>query len=288
MTKTGFLGPKLKLERAWHHIGDLANIVHAYRKSAEVTFGPYDPATRTRVIRFSPANMDEASCILGDAIHNLRAAMDLLVCGVAKLKSASSKDLLYPFAIDEPRMEARIVKMNLSKIDPALADLIRSTRPYRGGNDILRALHELDIKDKHELLVPVYLVTLALQDENQFMTEAIRDAMVGRNGFSEPVDPTGEIRSAKNIVSLVRDGRLELVSVMGAAPYLVEYRDGDVADMASDRDPSEFLDVTNQLFSLRFDNDAPHYAAQGVLETLNLLACEVGGVVDQFDATYFR
>jgi len=38
-------------------------------------------------------------------------------------------------------------------------DALRALRPYRGGNDGLCALHELDLIDKHRLIIPVIEVT---------------------------------------------------------------------------------------------------------------------------------
>jgi hypothetical protein len=37
--------------------------------------------------------------------------------------------------------------------DTALKDVARSLNPYSGGNELLRALHDLDIGDKHITIV---------------------------------------------------------------------------------------------------------------------------------------
>jgi hypothetical protein len=40
-----------------------------------------------------------------------------------------------------------------------ISAIVNEIKPYKGGNDPLRALHDLDITDKHHLLVPVISVS---------------------------------------------------------------------------------------------------------------------------------
>lgn len=34
-------------------------------------------------------------------------------------------------------------------------DLLKAQKPYRGGNEFLRSIHDLDVLDKHSALIPI-------------------------------------------------------------------------------------------------------------------------------------
>ncbi len=88
--------------------------------------------------------------IIGDAIHNLRAALDLMASELARRNGASDKDVYFPFAASADDLDAAIKARCFHKAGPASVKLLKeSIHPYRGGNDTLCAVHDLDIQDKH-------------------------------------------------------------------------------------------------------------------------------------------
>ena len=91
---TIFQGAKLKLERAKHHIANLEATFRAY-----VDLNPYvlgskenpETATKKATIRYTMELPSDIALILGDAVHNLRVALDHTVWGCCQSKSRSQK-----------------------------------------------------------------------------------------------------------------------------------------------------------------------------------------------------
>ncbi len=91
----------------------------------------------------------------GSAIHNLRSALDLLASELVRLNGQSEKDVYFPFGKDPTHFEGQIKKRNFDRAAPDVVDLLRTLKPFDGGNAALRAIHDLDITDKHKALIPV-------------------------------------------------------------------------------------------------------------------------------------
>lgn len=61
--------------------------------------------------------------ILGDAIHNLRTALDLLACDVVRQNNASAKGVYFPFAHDENGLETQIKEKKFHRASPEAIEL---------------------------------------------------------------------------------------------------------------------------------------------------------------------
>jgi hypothetical protein len=154
---TNFRGPRLKIKRAKKHITELHNEVVAY-----VSRHPYlmvvqqdaDPEYYCWVLRIRENIPEELSVILGDIVHNLRASLDILACELVRLNGADTHNVYFPFSIDQDGLEDAISRTHFNRAAPAVVDTIRTLKPYRGGNEVLRGVHDLDIMDKHKLLIP--------------------------------------------------------------------------------------------------------------------------------------
>jgi hypothetical protein len=70
-------------------------------------------------------------------------------------KDAGTKGVYFPFAADADELRDQIKRKNLNRAAPDVARLVASLKPYRGGNRALRAVHDLDIQDKHQAVIPV-------------------------------------------------------------------------------------------------------------------------------------
>jgi len=90
----------------------------------------------------------EFSVIFGDAAHNLRSALDILMNDVIALSGVTPKGVYFPFANSEGELDGQI-KEKMRGASADIIDIVRALKPYRGGNIVLRALHDLDIRDKH-------------------------------------------------------------------------------------------------------------------------------------------
>jgi hypothetical protein len=118
MPNTLFAASRLKIKRAEKHVHELEDLVAAYfaEKWHETTFAP-NP--ETGVLHLDVAIMPrppEMGAVLGDAIHNLRAALDLMAVDLIRYAEENTKSVYFPFAETEDDLELMIKKRNF---DPA-------------------------------------------------------------------------------------------------------------------------------------------------------------------------
>ncbi len=158
-----FEASKLKLDRAAKHLAEVENAVATYlaEKPVAIVVEPFPGGaaeafgTRAWLARIRKPVPLALSAIVGDLVHNLRAALDLLACDLVLLAGKSAKGVYFPFcenAADLPRI---IKERNLHRAGPDIVQAVRSLKPYKGGNIALRAVHDIDIADKHQTLLPV-------------------------------------------------------------------------------------------------------------------------------------
>jgi len=88
------------------------------------------------------------ACIIGDAIHNLRVALDICANDLVALNNVVPKKVYFPFGNDEIHFDAQM-KEKMKGANPSAKAAVKALKPWKGGNDALRALHDLDIIDKH-------------------------------------------------------------------------------------------------------------------------------------------
>jgi hypothetical protein len=157
-----FTGSRLKIERAKKHISDLQNEILSFSKPNFYTLTVEkhpETGNDTPKLRITKPSPEGLTLVIGDAIHNLHTALDLAVCEVVRDKLGATAVTRYvKFPFDNTSRENFISyfgKGKIAKACPAIFDLILDIEPYKGGNDTLIALHDLDILDKHELLIPL-------------------------------------------------------------------------------------------------------------------------------------
>ena len=100
---------------------------------------------------------DSLGPIVGDAIHNLRSALDMMACELARLNHRSDKRVHFPFCDKAEELTKVIKDKNFHRCGQEAVDLLKELRPHKGGNIALRALHDLDVQDKHHTLIPAFL-----------------------------------------------------------------------------------------------------------------------------------
>lgn len=93
--------------------------------------------------------------IFGDCVHSLRAALDLLASDLARLAGYLGEDVYFPFAKSAELLPAAIKSKNFHRCGADAVQVLKTVAPFAGpgGNGLLRALHDLDIRDKHRALV---------------------------------------------------------------------------------------------------------------------------------------
>lgn len=149
---------RLKVERAKRHIEELTQEIQAFHARRPYTiFAENDAHSDQRVwkVKVNERIPQKWSAIVGDAIHNVRASLDVLLCAVVRASGREHVNHVH-FVIreTEKEFEAALPK-NIRGASPAAVALIRELKPYKGGNEALWRLHRLDILDKHQGIVPV-------------------------------------------------------------------------------------------------------------------------------------
>jgi hypothetical protein len=188
-----FEASRIKIDRAKRHLQEFRSEVDSYfrRGGAYVAFEiaeEYSRATGGENGSFTyrePEPIPNSwAAIIGDTIHNLRASLDLLASDVHRITEGKPKDaphVHYPFCNDKSGLPDMIKLRRLNHIGKEFLDLIKLTAPYKGGNVGLRAVHDLDLLDKHQALIPTVSIVAMdwpveiKQGPKQFTTGAAKD-----------------------------------------------------------------------------------------------------------------
>ncbi len=154
----------LKIERAKDHISNIEKRL----LSSPNHYGPrlyVDAQTGKQFLHYSLTDRtltQEISLTVGDAIHNLHSALDIAWCATycALVSSADSKFRKFPVYPKEERRNFESKMRGKMPSSSALFDfIVNRVKPYKGGDTDITSLHELDIDDKHRLLIPMLTVT---------------------------------------------------------------------------------------------------------------------------------
>ena len=167
--------------------------------------------------------------MLGDALHNARSALDHVACLLVEQGGGTiTQTTAFPIASDATKFNAG-VKAKLQGATDSARAAVQATAAYRGADDQLWALHQLDIDDKHKLLIPVvmFLGTVNLHfgfDELEMPPLGLRPADATRlvEGVeilsvaeAAPVSDQGE---STNNYSFTFDLALEAPALFGTRP----------------------------------------------------------------------
>ena len=150
-----YSGAWLKLQRAEVHIGEVDFLIfqflrrHTYKISQKVDLNSGEAGFEISLKELPPISISGA---LGDAVHNLRAALDLAISAIAASRGKRVDQTYFPFAKDRTEIESMIAKRAGMAGDEAM-QICRELKPYQGGNDALWGLHQADITDKHRALI---------------------------------------------------------------------------------------------------------------------------------------
>jgi len=152
-------GPRLKLERAKHHIEDFIAQAEVFYKRETAGFYIEDnPNTRQRAlcIDIDTTVPEHYALIIGDAVHNLRSALDHLTWDLVRpFNPPRPNDVQFPFCRKAESFEGALTHRQVTLAGEEIVEKFRVMKPYPGGDEVLYALHQIDIADKHQLVVPV-------------------------------------------------------------------------------------------------------------------------------------
>ena len=151
-------GSKLKVERAKEHIRQLEAEIRAFheRKPYRIVVEE-EPQSGDQIYRVKIKEQPSPrwATIIGDIVHNLRSALDLLANDLVRANCKTpNRRTGFPIYESAKKFETQF----LGKVDGASTKAIRiikSLKPYKGGNEPLWRIHCLDIADKHRLILSV-------------------------------------------------------------------------------------------------------------------------------------
>lgn len=157
-----FEAPRLKLDRARKHLQELTGAAGSYIMDRPVAIvveqfpgmENHVPAANAWVARFRRPVPKTIAPIIGDVVHNLRAALDLMASDLVRLNGKNPHKVYFPFSDTPDLLPERIKKCRFDRAGAEAVSLLKSMKPYKGGNMILRAIHDMDVADKHQALLP--------------------------------------------------------------------------------------------------------------------------------------
>jgi hypothetical protein len=165
-------GSFAKLDRADEHISGLHQAIQVWSGKQPYSLTEHDNPEKTeRVYRLKIDQPPEAlrwGVQVGDAIHNLRSALDLLAWQAAGGDGTAPSWTEFPIFKDETIYLNTGRGGGLNKIsgvkDPGYRTLFKECQPWRNPDghdkDALWMLHELDRIDKHRVVTPILTVPL--------------------------------------------------------------------------------------------------------------------------------
>jgi hypothetical protein len=153
-------GARVKIERAKEHIADLVSAIALFEETCPheivVEDDPdrWQRTWRVRVYEEPPARL---GAIAGDAVHNLRSALDLIWRGLMFPGGGGRTNRKIAFGIYDSAEQFKAAQPAFIKPSrKMMMDIVNEAKPYKGGNDALWLLKELDEIDKHRLLLTAY------------------------------------------------------------------------------------------------------------------------------------
>jgi hypothetical protein len=162
MSNKQFTSPRMKIARAREHIADLVGQLHLFGASKPfdlrwVNLGSEGKTRQGLKIFQTKPFPSFYALLIGDTVHNCRTALDLLACDLVRLNNKDAANVYFPFGKDEAQFNKEIGKASFDLASPQAVSLLKQVKPYWGGDDWLRGLHELDLIDKHRLLLPAFI-----------------------------------------------------------------------------------------------------------------------------------
>ncbi|MBK7548322.1 MAG: hypothetical protein KA777_12965 [Rhodoferax sp.] len=143
-----------KIERAKEHVADFERasraFLDAHRYSA---VSRYDPKRKELAFFVEGTHIVPArlASITADAIHNLRASLDILWHQAWSKGNSGKRKQYFPLVRNARELEARFKTIKQTE-QKAAVDILRAIKPFELWNKLL-ALNEIDARDKHELPV---------------------------------------------------------------------------------------------------------------------------------------
>lgn len=205
-----------KLRRAEEHIDALekivSGIVHSKHYKVAVVQDPATKKTSVRLDKPDSRTLPPITPLIGDAVHNLRSALDHVAFEVLVPAGISPSKTTFPVANDVTILSKNSSYSTFQSIAPKVANVIGKHVLQSGPR--LCELHQLDINDKHRELVTSFAVAkisvLAISDEKNPPSVAPHTLFVLPNGVpltsGSPADLHNQQNAAADLVIMFGQG----------------------------------------------------------------------------------
>ncbi|PMG10364.1 hypothetical protein BCU98_06470 [Vibrio splendidus] len=148
----------LKIQRAEKHYSELSVLFVKKKPFRYFLETNCKTGQRATFAKRDIVVVNDAAIIIGDIIHNLRAAIDHTYwnCTSDFAKSeGEKKSIQFPITSNEDALQKSILPGLPKRVSESFSKDLASLKPYReNGNKLLCAIHDLDVMDKHKLLIP--------------------------------------------------------------------------------------------------------------------------------------
>jgi hypothetical protein len=145
-----FEASRLKIAQARRHIATLRAILLDYSDRVhlelkEVARSEDEQGIKVHLApRFSEPPPEDIPLWIGDAIHNLRSALDIMICDIGRAKERPTNNLKLPFAKNLEELNKILTNKDneFRRLGDVTLEAIRTIRPYtENGHPLVRGLH---------------------------------------------------------------------------------------------------------------------------------------------------
>ena len=145
---------RVKTEQAKKHLRELETILSGFKN--ESLYAIVQSEQGTQEFKNLPILSFEAVATSGDVVHNLRSALDHLAWQLVLTAGNEPKPgvTAFPIAKEAAAYESDKGK-RVQGMEQRAISAIDALKPYKGGNEMLWKLHELDLIDKHRTVLSV-------------------------------------------------------------------------------------------------------------------------------------
>lgn len=148
----------LKIKRAEKHYAELMLFFKKNKPFGYFLETNFKTGERATFAKKNEDSANEAALIIGDILHNLRSSIDHAYWNCTEKHAKSDgerKNIQFPITSTEKSLKESVIPGLPSRVSYEFAKALESLKPYRdGGSKYLCAIHDLDVLDKHKLLVP--------------------------------------------------------------------------------------------------------------------------------------
>jgi hypothetical protein len=165
---------RVKIERAKKHLLEFDALAESFNglthqivvSNQDFSGGPFQMSGGVPDIREYPVASFPLVAVAGDIVQNLRSALDHLAYQLAEVGTPSttpSEWVAFPIVRDPKDYEAAKAR-KVQGMRPEAVKAIDDLKPYKGGNDPLWRLHELNNINKHRFNFTMFRNGLFLGD----------------------------------------------------------------------------------------------------------------------------